>query len=51
LLTALIPAAGKFMGRYHIYFALALTALAATGIITRMLEPVYRLIAELILHS
>jgi Zn-dependent protease len=51
LLTALIPAAGKLMGRYHIYFALALTALAATGIITRMLEPVYRLIADIILRS
>jgi Zn-dependent protease len=28
LLTALIPAAGEFMRRYHIYFALGLTALA-----------------------
>jgi Zn-dependent protease len=51
LLTALIPAAGEFMRRYHIYFALGLTALAATGIITRTLEPVYRMIAEIILRS
>jgi Zn-dependent protease len=51
LLTALIPAAGEFMRRYHIYFALGLTALAATGIITRTLEPVYRTIAEIILRS
>ena len=51
LLTAFIPAAGEFMRRYHIYFALGLTALAATGIITRMLEPVYRVVAEIILRS
>jgi Zn-dependent protease len=51
LLTAFIPAAGEFMRRYHIYFALGLTALAATGIITRTLEPVYRMIAEIILRS
>jgi Zn-dependent protease len=51
LLTALIPAAGEFIRRYHIYFALALTALAATGLITRVLEPVYRMVAEIILRS
>ena len=51
LLTAFLPAAGEFMRRYHIYFALGLTALAATGIITRMLEPVYRVVAEIILRS
>ena len=51
LLTAFIPAAGEFMRRYHIYFALALTALAATGLITRALEPVYRMIAETILRN
>jgi hypothetical protein len=39
------------MRRYHIYFALALTALAATGLITRMLDPVYRMVAEIILRS
>jgi hypothetical protein len=39
------------MRRYHIYFALGLIALAATGIITRMLEPVYRMVAEIILRS
>jgi Zn-dependent protease len=50
LLTAFFPPAGEFMRRYHIYFALALTALAATGIITRMLEPVYRVVAEIILR-
>jgi Zn-dependent protease len=51
LLTAIIPTAGEFMRRYHIYFALALTALAATGIITRTLEPAYRMVAEIILRS
>jgi Zn-dependent protease len=51
LLAALIPAAGEFMRRYHIYFALGLTVLAATGIITRTLEPVYRMVAEIILRS
>jgi len=51
LLTALVPAAGKFIRRYHIYFALGLTVLAATGIITRTLEPVYRMVAEIILRS
>ena len=51
LLTAFLPAAGEFMRRYHIYFALGLTALAATGIITRTLEPVYRVVAEIILRS
>jgi Zn-dependent protease len=51
LLTALVPAAGKFIRRYHIYFALGLTALAATGLITRTLEPVYRMVAEIILRS
>jgi Zn-dependent protease len=51
LLTALTPATGEFMRRYHIYFALALTALAATGLITRVLEPIYRMVAEIILRS
>ena len=51
LLTALVPAAGEFMRRYHIYFALGLTALAATGLITRALEPLYRMLAETILRS
>jgi Zn-dependent protease len=51
LLTAFIPAAGEFMRRYRIYFALGLAALAATGIITRTLEPVYRVVAEIILRS
>ena len=51
LLTALIPAAGALMQRYLIYFELALTALAATGLITRALEPMYRMVAEIILRS
>ena len=51
LLTAFIPAAGEFMRRYHIYFALALTALAATGLVTHVLEPVYRVVAEIILRA
>jgi len=51
LLTALIPAAGEFMRRYHIYFALGLTALAATGLVMRILEPAYRVVADMILRS
>jgi Zn-dependent protease len=51
LLAAIIPAAAEFTRRYHIYFALGLTALAATGIITGVLDPVYRAIAEIILRS
>ena len=51
LLTAVVPAAGELIRRYHIYFALGLTVLAATGIITRTLEPVYRMVAEIILRS
>jgi len=51
LLTAIIPTAGEFIRRYHVYFALGLTALAATGLVTRMLEPVYRMIAEIVLRS
>ena len=51
LLTALVPAAGEFMRRYHIYFALVLTALSATGLITSALEPLYRVVAEIILRS
>jgi Zn-dependent protease len=51
LLTAIIPAAGEFMRRYHIYFALGLTALAATGLVMRILEPAYRVVADMILRS
>jgi Zn-dependent protease len=51
LLTAITPTTGEFIRRCHIYFALGLTALAATGIITRMLEPVYRMVAEIVLRS
>src|SRR5262245_16530555 len=51
LLTALVPASGEFIRRYHIYFALALAALAATGLVTRALEPMYRIVAENILRS
>lgn len=51
LLTAIIPTAAEFTRRYHIYFALGLTAIAATGLVTRMLELVYRMVAEAILRS
>jgi len=51
LLTALVPATGEIMRRFHIYFALLLAALAATGLITRALEPAYRTVAELVLRS
>ena len=51
LLTALFSVAGEPMRRYHIYFAFGLTALAATGLVTRVLEPVYRVVAEIILRA
>jgi len=51
LLTALVPATGEIMRRFHIYFALLLAALAATGLITRALEPAYRMVADIVLRS
>jgi Zn-dependent protease len=51
LLAALVPKTGEPMRRLHIYFALLLAVLAATGIITRVLEPAYRTIADLVLRN
>jgi Zn-dependent protease len=51
LLAALIPKTGELTPRFHIYFALLLLALAATGIITRVLDPAHRVIADLVLRN
>jgi Zn-dependent protease len=51
LLAALVPKAGELMRRFHIYFALLLVILAATGVITRALDPAYRVIANLLLRN
>jgi Zn-dependent protease len=49
LLTALVPQTRDLLGRSHLYAALLLTVLAATGLITRVLAPVHRIIAQLVL--
>jgi len=51
LLAALIPKAGEMMRRFHIYFALLLVVIAATGIVTRALEPAYRVVAGILLRN
>jgi Zn-dependent protease len=51
LLAALVPKTGEPMRRLHIYFALLLVVIAATGVITRALEPAYRMIADLVLRN
>jgi Zn-dependent protease len=51
LLAALVPKTGELMRRFHIYSALLLLAVAATGIITRGLDPAYRVVAELVLRN
>jgi hypothetical protein len=49
MLTALVPQAGEFLRRYHLYAALLCTAVAATGLITGALAPVHRMVASLVL--
>ena len=49
LAAALIPQSRETLRRSHIYAALIFVAIAATGIITRMLEPVHRMIAQVVL--
>jgi Zn-dependent protease len=49
MLTALVPQAGEFLRRYHLYAALLCTAVAATGLITGALAPLYRMVASLVL--
>jgi Zn-dependent protease len=51
LLSALVPKTGELMRRFHIYFALLLVVIAATGIITRALEPAYRVVAGIVLRN
>jgi Zn-dependent protease len=51
LLTALVPKTDEPTRRFHIYSALLLLALAATGIITRALDPAYRVVADLVLRN
>src|SRR5207244_12696004 len=51
LLAALVPRTGELMRRFHIYFALLITVIAATGIITRVFDPAYRVVADLLLRN
>ena len=51
LLAALVPKPGELMRRFHIYFALLLVVIAATGVITRVLEPAYRVVAGILLRN
>jgi Zn-dependent protease len=51
LLAALAPKAGELMRRFHIYFALLVAVIGATGVITRMLEPGYRVVAGFMLRN
>jgi Zn-dependent protease len=49
LAAALVPRWRETLRRSHIYAALLLLAVAATGTITRVLEPVHRMIAQIVL--
>jgi Zn-dependent protease len=49
MLTALVPQAGDFLCRHHLYAALLGTAVAATGLITGALAPLHRMVASLVL--
>ena len=51
LLAALVPKTRELMRRFHIYFALLLVVIAATGVITRVLEPAYRVVAGILLRN
>jgi Zn-dependent protease len=51
LLSALVPKTGELMRRFHIYFALLIAVIAATGIVTRALDPVYRVVAGFVLRN
>ncbi len=49
LVVALVPSTRGVIRRLHIYAAVLLTALAATGLITRALAPAYGLVAHIVL--
>jgi len=51
LLAALVPKTGELMRRFHIYFAILIAVIAATGVITRTLEPAYRAVAGIVLRN
>jgi Zn-dependent protease len=51
LTAALVPAWRDIPRRAHIYAAVVAMGIALTGIITRVLEPVHRMIAQLILSD
>ena len=51
LLSVLVPKTGELMRRFHIYFALLLVVIAATGVITRALDPAYRMVASFVLRN
>ena len=51
LLSALVPKTGELMRRFHIYFAILIAVIAATSIVTRALEPAYRVVAGFVLRN
>jgi Zn-dependent protease len=51
LLTIAAPASGKTIGEIASYAGLAVAVVAATGIVTSILRPAYRVLATLILGS
>jgi len=51
LLAALVPKTGELMRRFHIHFAILIAVIAATGVITRTLEPAYRAVAGIVLRN
>jgi len=51
LLSALVPKTGELIRRFHIYCAILIAVIAATGVITRALEPGYRAVAGIVLRN
>lgn len=49
LVVALVPSTRDVIRRLHVYAAVLLTALAATGLVTRALAPAYGLVARIVL--
>ena len=49
LTAALVPQSREALRRSHIYAALLFVAIGFTGIFTRVLEPVHRMIAQVVL--
>jgi Zn-dependent protease len=49
LLVALFPQCRSLVQRSHVYAALLFVVIAWTGVVTNLLEPVYRALARLVL--